>query len=349
MSEQNEEKPGQSPTTPDAGITPSVTKVKKRKEMNPLTLILLLSGGFFVLFLLISGILFLRTPRGGGAGGAGFFGSGSVGVIEVDGVIMESKKVLDTLDKFSERADIKAVVLRLDSPGGAVAPSQEIYQAVKEYKKPIISSMGSVAASGAYYIACGTKKIFANPGTITGSIGVIMQFANLKKLYEWAKIERYAVKTGRFKDIGAEYKALEPAEREILQGMVDDVLAQFKSAVAEGRKMKPAEVTRIADGRIFSGAQAKKVKLVDELGTLQDAINEAAKLAKIEGKPNVIYPEKRKPGLLELLLSDPEDDYFGGSAFGGGPVRGILGRLLKSGEMPTALRPGLFWIWNGVY
>src|SRR4029077_13140783 len=145
-------------------------------------------------------------------------------------------------------SDVKAIVLRLNSPGGAVAPSQEIYQAVKNYKKPIVASMSSVAASGAYYVACGAKKVYANPGTITGSIGVIMEFANLEKLYEWAKIKRFSIKTGRFKDVGAEYREMTADERALLQNMVDDVLSQFTLAVSEGRNIPLETVKEIADG-----------------------------------------------------------------------------------------------------
>ena len=154
----------------------------------------------------------------------------------------------------------------------------------------------------------GPKKIYANPGTITGSIGVIMEFANLSKLYDWAKIQRYSIKTGQFKDIGAEYREMAPDERALLQNMVDDVLVQFKTAVSTGRKLSMEDVTAIADGRIFSGSQAKKAHLVDELGTLDDAINEAGKMAGIKGKPNVVYPSNKKKRLLDFFMNQNDDD-----------------------------------------
>jgi len=265
-------------------------------------------------------------------------------------------KILKQLERFEEDSDVRAVVLRLNSPGGAVAPSQEIYEAVKQFPKPVVASMASVAASGAYYIACGAEKVFANPGTITGSIGVIMEFANLEKLYEWAKVKRFAIKTGRFKDSGADYKSMAPEDRALLQGMVDDVLIQFKKAVAEGREMTMEQVTAVADGRIFSGAQAKRAKLVDELGTLQDAVMEAGKLAKIKGKPNVVYPSKpRRSGLLDLMLDDrasSEDaqsvfdlvsKFLGAGASAEAPVsaRGLVREAL------TGLSPGVYWLWTG--
>ena len=285
-----------------------------------------------------------------GAGTTALFGNGSVGVIELNGVIMDSRKILKKLDNFEEDSDIKAVVLRLNSPGGAVAPSQEIYQAVKNYKKPIIASMSSVAASGAYYVACGTKKIFANPGTITGSIGVIMEFANLSKLYDWAKVQRYSIKTGKFKDAGAEYREMTSEEKALLQGMVDDVLVQFKQAVSTGRKLSMEDVTAIADGRIFSGSQAKKVKLVDELGTLDDSINEAAKMAGIKGKPSVIYPSKSRKRMLDLFLDQGRDDDDEESS--SESRTGILGQFAKfvagkaSADL-SVLAPGIYWLWTG--
>jgi protease-4 len=282
-------------------------------------------------------------------------------VIELSGVIMDSRKMIKQLEKFDEDADIKGVVLRINSPGGAVAPSQEIYQAVRAFKKPLVASMGSVAASGGYYIAVGAKKVYANPGTITGSIGVIMEFANLSKLYEWAKIQRYAIKTGKFKDAGAEYREMQPEERALLQGMVDDVLGQFKRAVSEGRKLKGDELNPIADGRVFSGAQAKQLKLVDELGTLQDAIDDVAKQAKLTGKPRVVYQEKRKRRLLDLLLDDqPSDSESESSAAPTGALGALFGRigatlegraesLLPSLDSSLALAPGIYWLWKGAH
>ncbi|MGK5089031.1 signal peptide peptidase SppA, partial [Bdellovibrionota bacterium FG-2] len=256
------------------------------------------------------------------------------------------------LEQFEESDEIKAVVLRLNSPGGAVAPSQEIYEAVKAYKKPIIASMSSVAASGAFYVACGAQRVFANPGTITGSIGVIMEFINLEKLYEWAKVQRYSIKTGVFKDAGAEYREMTAPERALLQAMVDDVLTQFKQAIVTGRKLPAAEVDAIADGRIFSGAQAKAVKLVDELGTLHDAIAEAGKLGKIKGKPRVVYPEKKRSRLLSMLLDDHDSaDEESSSNFGGmgGSLGNSIAGIVKGAVPPRdaqGVTPGIYWLWN---
>lgn len=324
-----------------------------KKRMNPLSVVLLLSGGFFVLFLILSSVIFFaRGPsRGGSSVGGGLFSSGgAVAVIELNGVIMDSKKVLRKIEAIEEDPSIAGVVIRINSPGGAVAPSQEIYDAVKRMKKPVVSSMASVAASGGYYVAAATKKIYANPGTITGSIGVIMEFANLEKLYEWAKIRRFSIKTGRFKDAGSEYRAMAPEERALFQGMIDDVLLQFKQAVVDGRKLTMAQVTEVADGRIFSGAQAKKAKLVDELGSLDDAIKGVAEMAKIKGKPDVIYPRSPRKRLIETILEDATSDEADSEEESrlswASIARAILGPN-RGSESVFGRAPGIYWLWTG--
>jgi protease-4 len=317
---------------------------------NPLAVVLLLSGVFFVFFLLFSAGLFVgRGPATKKAMTSGklFQTSGRVGVVELNGVILDSKKILERLEDFEEDDRVKAVVLRLNSPGGAVGPSQEIHQAVQAFKKPLVVSMGSVAASGAYYIACGAKKVFANAGTITGSIGVIMEFINLEKLYEWAKVKRYSVKTGKFKDVGADYKDLSEEDRALLQAMVDDVLAQFRRAVVEGRKLTEDQVVAVSDGRIFSGAQAKARGLVDELGSLQDAVREAASLAKIEGKPEVVYPERRKSRIWDLLGEGFPESAEESEASGGGWLAQVLNSIGRSIAPSSTPAPGIYWIWAG--
>jgi len=187
-----------------------------------------------------------------------------------------------------------------------VGPSQEIYEEVRKLKgkKVVVASMGALAASGGYYIACAAQKIYANPGTITGSIGVIMQFVNVKDLIEKIGLKGMVVKSGAFKDIGSPLREMRPEERELLQGVIDNVHSQFIGAVTEGRKMNRESVVKIADGRIFSGEQAKALGLVDALGNLEDAVAEAGKLAKIEGEPRVVTPPKKKLSILELLKEE---------------------------------------------
>ncbi len=229
-----------------------------------------------------------------------------VAVLPVTGLIADSESTIDQLKKFAKDDSVKAIVLRINSPGGGVGPSQEIYEEVKKLKgkKVVVASMGALAASGGYYIACAAQKIYANPGTITGSIGVIMQFVNVRDLIEKIGLKGMVVKSGAFKDIGSPLREMKAEERELLQGVIDNVHSQFISAVAEGRKMERGSVAKIADGRIFSGEQAKSLGLVDALGNLEDAVTEAGKLAKIEGEPRVITPPKKKLSILELLKEE---------------------------------------------
>ena len=229
-----------------------------------------------------------------------------VAVLPVTGLIADSESTIEQLKKFAKDDSVKAIVLRINSPGGGVGPSQEIHEEVKKLKgkKVVVASMGALAASGGYYIACASQKIYANPGTITGSIGVIMQFVNVKDLIEKIGLKGMVVKSGAFKDIGSPLREMNPQERELLQGVIDNVHSQFIVAVAEGRKMERESVAKIADGRIFSGEQAKSLGLVDALGNLEDAVTEAGKLAKIEGEPRVISPPKKKLSILELLKEE---------------------------------------------
>jgi len=257
-------------------------------------------GVFGAIFVFFAALMVLMPSAGKGALCIGE----RVGVIEVRGVIVSARKVIEELESFKENAAIKAIVLRVESPGGGVAPSQEIYTAVRKAVsvKPVVVSMGSVAASGGYYISVPAKRIFANPGTITGSIGVIMQFPNLQELMKTIGVSLQVVKSGELKDAGSSSRPLSAGERKLLQEMVDNVHSQFVRAVAEGRSMPEEKVRALADGRVFSGEQAKAVGLVDQLGGLQDAVEYAGQLAKISGKPKVVYPPKEQTGLLEYLL-----------------------------------------------
>ena len=330
-----------------------MTEIKKR-NINPLALILGLSAVLFAFFLIFSFVYFFAK---GGPGWNSdkekmFAEKGEyVAVIELKGVIMDSKKIMKNLKEAEEDKEIKAVVLRMNSPGGAVAPSQEIYERVKHFPKPLVVSMESVAASGAFYVAAGAKKVYANAGTLTGSIGVIMEFLNLKKLYDWAKVERYSIKTGKFKDAGAEYRELTPEERAYFQTLVMNTLDQFKGAVAEGRHMTMAEVTAVADGRVFTGVQAKELKLVDEIGTLDDAVNYIAQEAKIKGKPKLVRPAKKSRGLQDLIMGDGKDDEDGfdeESSFVDKLVSRVADRLTGVHSNQNEIRPaGLYVLWNG--
>jgi len=229
-----------------------------------------------------------------------------IALIRVEGVILDSQTTIGELKRFSENPSIKAIVIRIDSPGGGVVPSQEIYNAVKrvrsKHNKAVIASMGSVAASGGYYIAAATDRIVANPGTLTGSIGVIMETANVEGLLQKIGVEGVVIKSGKFKDVGSPLRKMSGDERGLLQGVMDDVHKQFIEAVAEGRSLELRAAQALADGRIFTGRQAKEAKLVDELGDLEDAIQLAAEVVGIEGEPKVIEP-RRRFSLREVLDS----------------------------------------------
>lgn len=244
-----------------------------------------------------------------------------VGLIEVKGMILDSKETVRQLRYFLKQDSIKAVVLRVDSPGGIVAPSQEIYAEVKKFaaRKKIIVSMGSLAASGGYYISAPATMIYANPGTITASIGVILKLSNIESLMDKIGIKSHTLKTGKYKDSGSPLRQFSAEDRAMLQSVIDNTHQQFVRAVAEGRKLPIEDVRKIADGRILSGEQAREYKLVDRLGTLQDAIEEAGRLAGISGDPELLLPPKKKVNYLDLLVEGAEGTFNGplGRAAGG--------------------------------
>ena len=336
---------------------------------NPILILLGLSFVFFLVFLGVSSYLFKSdSPENeelsGAASAVKLFrgGDAGVGVLEIKGVILESKKTLKTIKQFEQNDKIKAVVLRIDSPGGAVAPSQEIYQALKKLEKPVVASMASVAASGGYYIACSAEKLLANAGSITGSIGVRMDFVNLKQLYQWAKIERYSITGGSMKDAGADYKKMTPKERHMFQAMIDSVHDEFKEKVAECRKMKMAQIDRLGDGQVFSGSQALEANLVDQIGTFNDAIALAGELGKIEGEPKVYFPRRPKQKFLEFLVDQAGEDAGPGSSLfsvkqlvlrwlGLDPFFGTSSLTGEASEGGANLHhfhtPQLLWLWDG--
>lgn len=282
-------------------------------KKNPLFILLGVSALFFGIFL-----VFVFSTMGSIVKDKALIGRGgvSVGVVKIKGVIMDSQKTLKELKEFEEDSSVKAVLLRIDSPGGAVGPSQEIYDAVLRVRKtkPVVASFESVAASGGFYVAVAAQKIVSNPGTLTGSIGVIMDFANLSELYKWAKVDRFVIKSGKFKDVGSDTRPMTPEEKALLQELIGNVYEQFLKAVAEGRKLPVESVRPIADGRILTGEQAFQAKLVDRLGGLDAALEEIKALAKIDAKQkvNLIYPEPKRRSLLEVLGSGAADGLMHG-------------------------------------
>lgn len=234
-----------------------------------------------------------------------FQASNRIGVVEIKGIISEPRPVIHDLNEFYKDNSIRAIIVRIDSPGGGVAAAQEIYDTLVRIrkKKQIVVSMGTVAASGGYYIACGANEIVAEPGTITGSIGVIMEFFDVGDLLKWAKVKSEVVKSGRFKDIGSPFRPMKPEEKEYLQSVIDDVLMQFKTAVSENRHIPMGKLDKIADGRIFAGDQALKLGLIDKLGGFHTAEELAAKLSGIKGEPTLVYPQQPRKDFYSMLTN----------------------------------------------
>jgi len=257
---------------------------------------------FFVLCLMALAVLFTDESSPGFS-----LSSDQVASLEVEGVISDSQEFVDQLKEYGGRS--KSVVVRINSPGGGVAASQEIFEAIKKFraetKKKVVVSMGSVAASGGYYIACASDKIFANPGTITGSIGVIAEWYNYGDLLKWAKMQSVVLKSGALKDAGSPTRPLTEQEKVYFQSLLDGMYGQFVAAVASGRNLKEVDVRKLADGRVYTGLEAKANHLIDEIGTLQDAITAAAKMAGIRGTPRIVRPAKKKGfSILDLVLGD---------------------------------------------
>ena len=276
-------------------------------KKRPFLLASLIVAGIFVFFVLV-----VFT--------AGQFQAGSVvsvgdkiGILEVEGAITDSRLLVEQIVDFRDRNNIKAVVVRIDSPGGGVGPSQEIYAELKQLakEKPLVVSMGAVAASGGYYLAVAGEHIFANPGTITGSIGVIMSFPNYQELMGKVGIQTEVVKSGRFKDTGSATREFTTADRKLLQEMIDDVHLQFVEAISVGRKISIERLQPYVDGRIFTGRKAKELGFIDEIGTFHDAVKYAAKAAGINDNSDLVYPEPEKINFIDRYLQSAVSRYLG--------------------------------------
>jgi len=228
---------------------------------------------------------------------------GNIGIVEISGVILSSKKIIEQINTFRDDNRIQAIILRIESPGGGIGPSQEIYREVLKVRKDkkIIASMGSVAASGGYYVASATQGIIANPGTITGSIGVIMEYANLMEIAKKIGISPVVIKSGKFKDMGNPLRELNKTEKKIFQDLVDELHQQFVSDAAKGRKMPIEIMANLADGRVYTGQKALNLKLIDRLGNLDDAVTWAGDLAQIKGKLTPVYPKEDKITFIKRL------------------------------------------------
>lgn len=263
-------------------------------------------SGCLVVFAVVFLIAVAVAMSDNGSGELSLAGE-KVAIIPIEGEIFDSRDTIDALHRYANNDSVKAMVIRINSPGGAISPSQEIYAAIRSIRaksgKPIVASFDSVAASGGYYIAVACDEIVSNPGSITGSIGVVLQWFEMKDLMQWAKLKPETITSGPLKAAGSPYKELSEAERQYFQNIVKQLHGQFVRAVAEGRKGKitPADAARLADGRVFTGEEALALKLVDKLGTIDDAVDVAGRLAGIKGEPAKIWPRRREDSLLELL------------------------------------------------
>jgi len=273
--------------------------------------ILLGAGVFFIFVFAIFALLYFSLRETGeSAEYGGGFGD-KIAVVDLEGVITEAKPVVTQLRRYGNDDSIKAIILHINCPGGGAAATQEIYAAVKrirdQKKKRIVASIETVGASGAYYVATGTNKIFADPSSIVGSIGVIAQWYNYGDLIHWAKLKDETLKAGELKDAGSPTRAMTPQERQYLQGLIDDMHQQFIKDVAEGRKMKVEEVRPIATGRVWTGEQAAPLKLVDQIGDFQTAVEDTAKAVGIKGEPTLVRPGKPRRSIWDLLFNDISD------------------------------------------
>lgn len=269
---------------------------------------IVIGGGAFFLFVLAVFTLVYLTLRTGNENASITSFGDKIGVVDLEGVLISPEIVVKQLKKFNDDSSIKAIILHVNSPGGGVAASEEMYREVKrireEKKKRIVASIETLGASGAYYVSAGCDKIFADNGSVVGSIGVISEWVNYGDLLRWAKMKDVIMKAGEFKDTGIPTRDMTPAEKEYFQGLIDNMHVQFIQAVADGRNLKFQDVKTIADGKVWTGQQALPMKLVDQLGDFEAAVKDTAQAAGIKGEPVLVHPEKERKTLLDLLFGD---------------------------------------------
>jgi protease IV len=268
----------------------------------------LIGGGAFFLFVLaVFTLVYFTLHAGGTQTSLAGFGD-KIGVVDLEGVILDPKIVVQQLKKFGDDDSVKAIILHVNSPGGGVAASEEIYRQVKrlrdEKHRRIVASIETVGASGAYYVSSATNKIYADNGSIVGSIGVIAEWVNYGELMRWAKLKPEVLKVGEFKDTGDPSRELTPAERAYMQSLIDNMYGQFVDAVADGRHAKKEDIRAIADGRVWTGKEALPLHLIDQVADFQAAVEDTAKSVGIRGEPNLVHPEKNRETLLDLLFGD---------------------------------------------
>ncbi len=270
----------------------------------------LLGGGAFFLFLVGIFSLVYFSVRSQQKDGFSGFGD-KIGVVDLEGVIVDPKDVIEQLHKFADDSSIKAIIIHVNSPGGGAAASEEIYREVLRIrdkdKKPIVASIETVGASGAYFVSSATSKIFADNASIVGSIGVIAEWVNYEELMKWAKLQQITLKAGEFKDVGSPTRQMTPEERAYMQGLIDNMHQQFIHSVAIGRKMKDDQILPLANGKVWTGEEAVPLKLVDQIGDFRAAVEDTAKSVGIKGEPTLVRPEKDRKSLMDLLFGDISD------------------------------------------
>ena len=300
-------------------------------EQRSRTLLWILIGGgaFFLFILAVFSLIYLTLHANGNQAGLGF--GDRIGVVDLDGVILSPQPVVGELKRFGDDSSIKAIILHVNSPGGGVAASEEIYREVKrlreEKKKHVVVSIESVGASGAYYIASASNKIYADQGSIVGSIGVIAQWMNYGDLLKWAKLKDIVLKTGEFKDTGNPARDLTPAEQAYMQSLIDNMFGQFVKAVADGRGMKFDDVKAIANGKVWTGQQALDMKLIDSVGDFEAVVKDTARSVGISGEPTLVRPDKDRRTLLDLMTGD-------------------LSKYIPTREMMMEQEVGFYYLWK---
>ena len=301
-------------------------------ERRSRTLLWIMIGGgaFFLFVLAVFSLVYLTLHAGSGDASFSGFG-GRIGVVDLDGVILSPEPVVGELKKFGDDSSIKAIIIHINSPGGGVAASEEIYREVKrvrqEKKKPVVVSIETVGASGAYYISSAASKVYADNGSIVGSIGVIAEWVNYGDLLKWAKLKSVVLKTGEFKDTGNPARDLTPAEQAYMQSLIDNMFGQFIQAVADGRGMKFDDVKAIANGKVWTGEQTLSMKLIDNIGDFQAAVKDTAKSVGISGEPTLVHPDKDRKTLLDLMLGD-------------------LSQYLPNAEKMMEQHVGFYYLWK---
>ena len=299
---------------------------------SPFLWVLIGGGVFFVFLLAVFTLVYYTIRHENSATEVVRSGSGGkIAVVDLDGVITTPKETVKQLKKFADDDSVKAIILHVNSPGGGVAASEEIYRQVRRIrdgrKKQIVASIETVGASGAYYVASGANKIYADNGSIVGSIGVIMEWTNYQDLLKWAKMKSVVIKTGEFKDTGNPARELTPAEQAYLQSMAQNMLGQFIASVADGRGMKQEDIRAIADGKVWTGEQAKSMRLIDETGDFETVVQATAKAAGIKGEPTLVRAEKTKRNLMDLVFGDASE------------LWPDTGKLLQQ-------NPGFYYLWK---